>query len=114
MIEAKRVAEIWIDICEIYSNTREKTPKETMTAILNKYNLQEIAETFAAITKLKEHDGRIYGRNREEMEIIPTDPVCREWNHNNPLLNTGKTDYIHTAHINQLISELLRRKENAA
>lgn len=112
MTEANRIATIWVDICHIFDTTRETNPQTTMKAILDKYSLQEVAETFAAVTKYKKHDGRIYGKNREEMERITTEPILSEHSHANPLLETCKLDYIHTAHINQLITEL--RKEMMA
>ena len=112
MTEANRIATIWIDICDIFDLTRNETPQTTMKAILDKYSLQEVAETFAAITKYKKHDGRIYGKNREVMEGIPVEPVLIEHSHANPLLETHRLDYIHTAHINQMITEL--RKEMCA
>lgn len=34
---------------------------------------------------------------------------CVEYTRDNPLFRTGLCDHIHTAHINQLIGELIRR-----
>ena len=108
-LEAKQVANIWKRICEIYDETRETNrPDVTMEKILYEIDMNGVLEAFSAITKYKKHDGRIYGNNRKEMEMIETDPLLEECSHNNPLVNTYKLDHIHTAHINNLITELLK------
>ena len=108
MINAKETAIIWKEVQNVFDDTWHLTPKDTIDELLKKYDLQQLKETFAAVTKFKKYDGRIYGRNRSEMEKIPTDPLCEVFSHENPLLGTG-LDNIHTTHINQMITELLRR-----
>lgn len=108
MLNAKETAIIWMEVKKLFNETRDRTPKDTVDELLKKYNIQQLKEVFAGVTKLKKHDGRIYGKNREEMEKIQTDPLCEEHSHDNPLLGCGMDD-IHTAHINQMITELLRR-----
>ncbi len=107
-LKAKEIALLWKEICSIYDNSRDTTPEITMTGIIHTIGLEGALETFAAITQLKKSDGRIYGKNREEMEKIDVDPIVLEWSHNNPIRDT---DHIHTSHINQLITELLKVRD---
>lgn len=100
----------WKQICAIYDETRwDKTPADTMDAIVKSIGRENAYTTFATIAKLKEHDGRIYGKQREEMSSAPYITECVEYTRDNPLFRTGLCDHIHTAHINQLIGELIRR-----
>lgn len=64
-------------------------------------------EVFAVVSKIKQHDGRIYGRNREAMNAIPVNEDCVACDTDNPMFYAG-LDHIHTAHINQIITELLK------
>ena len=110
MIEADKAKNTWIRICGIYDQTREKKPSETMRSILKEMDYQDVLETFAAITKLKDHDGRISGYNKKAMEQVDTNPACIKIGPGNPLLDSGWIDYIHPTHIDQLIDALLREK----
>ena len=100
-LKAKEIAILWKEICSIYDKTRDTTPEKTIVRIIHTVGLEGALETFAAITQLKSGDGRIYGKNREEMEKIDIDPIALEHSHSNPL---SDLDHIHTAHINQLIT----------
>ncbi len=111
MIEAKRIAEVWLGVQTVFNDTRDKTPNDTINALLEEFTMQELLEAFAAVTKYKKHDGRIWGKQREEMEKIPTDPLLEEHSHSNPLLRTG-LDNIHTVHIDQMIRALLKVRES--
>ena len=113
MMEPKRTAEIWKAIVNIYKETREKTPAQTMEMILERWSLAEVKETFATIAKIKKHDGRIYGRNREAMDATETNPEATEWKYGNPMV-IQQLDEIHTTHINQLITALLEAERKAA
>ncbi len=115
MINAKETAIIWKEVCKAYNETRwDKTPADTIGFLLKSYNLQQLLETFAAVSKLKKDDGRIWDNYRKEIEKIPTDPLCEVWGHENPLFETGDLDHIHTSHINQLIEEVLKEQRNRA
>ena len=104
----REIAEDWQIIKSVYKETRDETPKETIDMLLTMIPLEDAKETFAVITKIKKHDGRIYGKNREIMEAYPTSLECCEWSNSNPVCKAGLDD-IHTTHINQLITELLKR-----
>ena len=108
-LKAKEIAILWEVICGIYDSTREwNSPERTMRKMIAKIGLDGVWETFSAITKLKKNDGRIYGKNREMMERFETAKVLEEHSHENPLIDTGLCDHIHTAHINNLITELIK------
>ena len=108
----RETAEVWKDICHVYDKTRPaNSPAVTMSDIILRHSREKALETFAAVTKFKKYDGRIYGSNRERMEAIATAPELTEYTHGNPLIDTGLMDHIHTAHINNLITELLKNRE---
>lgn len=110
MLDSKKCAEVWGFICETFKNKKEKeTPKETMDKILAEYDYNTVVEVFATVSSFKKHDGRIYGKNRDWMDSIAVNPLSAERDHCNPMFS-GKLDYIHTTHINQLITELRNRK----
>lgn len=101
----KECTEAWEKVKEIYGETREGSPKETVDRIVNSIGLEKTKEVFATVAAIKKGDGRIYGKNREYMESIPVNPKATIWSRENPMLYTGLDD-IHTAHINQMITEL--------
>lgn len=101
---------IWQDIIRIYNNTAVLTPKDTVDEILRQYSLEDTIYTFAVISAIKKYDGRIYGDNRKFMDSISIDPIYTEMTMENPMKGSGLDD-IHTAHINQMITEL-RKLEN--
>ena len=107
MIAPKDAADVWKRICEIYDQTREETPRETAEAVVRELGQEKAMEVFAIVTKLKAHDGRIYGKNRELMERIGTDPAAIKWERENPMVSS-LLDHIHPAHINQIIGELVK------
>ena len=101
---------IWQDIVRIYENTRGLAPQITVDEILKQYSLEDVIYTFAVISAIKKHDGRIYGDNRKFMDSISIDPVYAKMTAENLMKGCG-LDEIHTAHINQLITELRKRSE---
>ena len=106
MMNGTEAREAWQKVCEIYDATREENrPAVTIQAIIKELGIEKTREVFAVISKIKKNDGRIYGRNREFMDSIPTDPSISEWSRENPMLHAG-LDHIHTAHISNLITEL--------
>ena len=76
-----------------------------MCDIIHKFGIKKTEEVFATIAAIKKYDGRIYGKNRDYMNSIPVDSQIVEWRSGNPVIYAGLDD-IHTAHINQLITEL--------
>ena len=109
----REVAETWNKIVFIYQTTIENNnPKFTMEQIIEQLGLETVKETFAVISTIKKDDGRIYGFNRKYMGSIVFNPTCIELNSNNPVLRSG-IDEIHTAHINQLITELIYFEKEA-
>lgn len=105
MLESKECAEVWKRVVQIYDETRDKTPIDTMNSILNEFDLDTVTEVFATVSNIKKHDGRIYGENRKFMDSVLTNPKSEVWEFGNPMLRVGLDD-IHTSHINQLITEL--------
>ncbi len=101
-------ASIWKTVITCYQKTIEiNNPAITMAEIVNTIGLDNTKEIFATVSKIKEHDGRIYGANREYMNSIAINPDNVVWESSNPLIYAG-LDEIHTAHINNLITELRR------
>ena len=105
MMNPTECAKAWQAVINIYNNTRDTSPEITMKHILDVFGIKKTKEIFATIATIKEHDGRIYGANREYMKSVPVNPESVERVHGNPMLNAGLDD-IHTTHINQLITEL--------
>lgn len=105
MMNANEIANAWKEIVKIFNETRKTTPKTTINAIVDKLGMENTKEVFATVTAIKEHDGRIYGNNRDYMDSIPVDPQNTELGSGNPVIYAGLDD-IHTAHINQMITEL--------
>ena len=105
----EQVAETWKLIVCVFLKTRETAPANTIREILKTgADPADLYETFAVVTQIKKHDGRIYGENRKAMEAITVDPECLVWERPNPVMKAGLDD-IHPTHINQLITAL--RKE---
>ena len=106
MMNANEIAEAWKEIVKIYNETKEIAPPEgTLCDIIHKFAIKKTEEVFATIAAIKKYDGRIYGKNRDYMNSIPIDSQIIEWRSGNPVIYAGLDD-IHTAHINQLITEL--------
>lgn len=102
---------MWQDIVRIYNNTMDLTPQITVNEILKQYSLEDTIYAFAVISAIKKHDGRIYGDNRKFMDSISIDPVYVKWTAENPMKGCG-LDEIHTAHIDQMITELRKRSKD--
>ena len=113
MITPKEMAVVWEGIQKKYNETRHLTPEDTVNSILESYKLENVLETFAAITRIKEGDGRIWHTNRDWMNTIPVSPECYDWRNSeyrrfNEFFRTD-LDAIHTTHIDQMITELHKR-----
>ena len=101
MMNASEANKTWYIVRRIFKDTRELTPSDTILELGKVMSRNDIMEIFAIVTKIKEHDGRIYGKNREVMEAYPSDPEI------DYTMIKGLDD-IHPAHINQLIGELIK------
>lgn len=102
----------WVTVCDIYDETIEvNNPSVTMEKIIETLKFEEIEEVFATVAAFKKHDGRIYGNNRKYMDSISVNPECVERDHRNAMFSC-LLDHIHTAHINNLITELYKMKEH--
>lgn len=110
MMNANEIASAWKEVVKIYNNTSEQTPKVIMNEIVAKFGKRQTEELFATIAAIKKHDGRIYGKNREYMNSIPIDISLTVWGIENPIVYAGLDD-IHTAHVDQLITELRQMEE---
>lgn len=111
MIRANEIANAWKKIVRIYNDTSDQTPEVTMNYIIRELGVVQTKEVFATVAAIKKYDGRIYGINREYMNGVATDPQITEWRSGNPVIYAGLDD-IHTAHINQLITELRKLDKN--
>lgn len=107
MTNLVEIAKVWDGIIETYKETiPQNNPKVTVAAIYKKFGKAKTNEAFATIAAIKKHDGRISPRNRKKLSSIPVNPDCTVWDRIvNPMLKTD-LDYIHTAHIDNMITEL--------
>lgn len=106
MTDLVEIAKVWNGIIETYKETiPQNNPKVTVDAIYKKFGKAKANEAFATIAEIKKHDGRISQRNRKKLSSIPVNPDCTIWDRSNPMLRTD-LDYIHTAHIDNMITEL--------
>ena len=106
LMNPTQVAESWKEIVSIYENTVHKNkPALTMENIIFCLDFIKARETFAVIAAFKKNDGRISPSNRAYITSIPFDYKCLNINNYNPIIYSG-IDRIHTAHIDNLISEL--------
>lgn len=103
MTDLVEIAKIWNGIIEIYKETiPQNNPKVTVVAVYKKFGKAKTNEAFAT----KKHDGRISPRNRKKLSSIPVNPDCTVWDRMvNPMIGCN-LDYIHTAHIDNMITEL--------
>lgn len=103
MMTVREAQMAWWIVRKIYRETRDKTPADTVHEILFNSPLDRVTTTemFATITRIKEHDGRIYEENRKALEQVATNPEI-------DYVNMTGLDDIHTTHINQMITELLK------
>lgn len=107
MTDLVEIAKVWDGIIETYKETiPQNNPKVTVAAIYRKFGKEKANEAFATIAEIKKHDGRISQRNRKKLSTIPVNPDCTVWDRTiNPMIGTD-LDYIHTAHIDNMITEL--------
>ena len=106
MTDLHEIAKIWDGIIETYKETiPQNNPKITVAAIYRKFGKAKANEAFATIAEIKKHDGRITPWNRKKLSSIPVDQNCTVWDRMNPMLSVD-LDYIHTAHIDNMITEL--------
>lgn len=103
-------AKAWKTVVECYHRTCYESPIVTANLIVKEIGYPNAKEVFATIAKIKKYDGRIYGSNRDWTETVLTNPDSLIWESNNPLLYAG-LDEIHTAHINQIITELRKMED---
>ena len=100
MTDLVETAKVWDGIIEIYKETIiQNNPKVTVAAIYKKFGKEMANEAFATIAAISP-------RNRKKLSSIPVNPDCTVWDWMvNPMLRCD-LDYIHTAHIDNLITEL--------
>jgi len=88
----------------------EEGPIVTVDKVVEKYGLDNTINTFVIVSGIKKSDGRIYGENRKFMDSVLSSPMFWEWKTDYHMRDCGLDD-IHTAHINQMITELRKRSE---
>lgn len=114
MLTPNKCREAWDLILKIYDETiSQNNPRNTMDRIIEILGLERTKEVFAVVAAIKKHDGRIYGRNRDFANSIPYNEECTQRIFGNPMIYSG-LDHIHTAHINNLITELRKISEELA
>ncbi len=108
----KELKDLWIEVRNIYhaSVDANEIPSQTMSTIIDSIGLDATVEMFSAVAQIKKHDGRIYGANREWTNSIEVNPDALKREYGNEFIYAGLDD-IHTAHINQIITELRKMKE---
>lgn len=99
---------MWIDICKMFENTRNYSPSKTIDKIINKYGKNRTLEMFSIVSKLLKNDGRIYSENIDYFKFVPID-VDADSVRFTYYGGCNSLDYIHPAHINQMMTELRRR-----
>ncbi len=107
--KAFECAENWKKVVRIYKETADCSPEDTAKQIIEELGLEDALITFSTMAHIKQHDGRIYGDNRKAMDNTPYIEEAVRWESGNPMLSAGLDD-IHTAHINQIITYLLKDK----
>ena len=110
LLSPEECAIVWQKIVRCYKISVEKNenPTDTVERILKAVGDKDrVLQTFATVAQIKKHDGRIYGKNREFMVNYPVNEAATIWDSSNPLIRAGLDD-IHTTHINQLITELIK------
>lgn len=107
MTDLVEIAKVWDGIIETYKETiPQNNPKVTVAAIYKKFDKAKVNEAFATVAAIKKYDGRISCANRKKLSSIPVNPDCTVWDWIiNPMIGCN-LDYIHTAHIDNLITEL--------
>ena len=100
----------WDMIINIYNQSKE-SPSKTIGEVIEVLGQDVALEVFATVSKIKIHDGRIYGENREFMNKIPVNSESVLWEASNPMIYEG-LDRIHPTHINQLITALSEVNES--
>ncbi len=110
----KELKDLWLKVREIFHASFDagEIPSQTMDKIVDAIGLDAAVEVFAAVAQIKKHDGRIYGKNREWTDSIPVNPDALTWAYGaiNEFCSAGLDD-IHTAHVNQLITELRKKAQ---
>lgn len=106
MMTPKECADAWKVVCEQYDATIPgNKPSTTMSKIIDALGREKTKEVFATVAAIKDQDGRISRYNRQYLKSIEINPESTVWSHENPM-SYAELDYIHTAHIDNLISEL--------
>ena len=52
----EELKELWKRVREIYAETRDTNPRETITKIIEEMGFESAREVFAALAKIKKHD----------------------------------------------------------
>lgn len=108
---SKECAKAWKMVVSIYDETRDETPAVTMQRIIKELGKQQAMEVFATVVAMKKDDGRISDKNKEAMNAVEYNHESAVWGNGNPMVYAG-LDFIHPAHINQLITELIKNEQN--
>ena len=114
MLSSKEMAAIYKDIVKCFRNTWLLSPKDTIDAALKLHSFSDVAETFAALGKMKERNGGINGENREWLNGIPVAEEC--YDRQDPKYRDSEflqcdLDVISPASINQIVTALRKMEK---
>lgn len=112
MADVKELISGWNTIKEAYDATRaENNPETTAKEILGHMSYEEFYCVMNAFVHIKKGDGRLSNRNRSMLCAHDKYRDFFEWDRENPFIRAG-LDHIHTAHIDNLISAVLKLNES--
>ena len=107
MMTTTELTKAWKTVIAVYQETLHSSPKQTADAIIDRLGCSETLEVFATVTQIKANDCRISSQNRRKMAAIPVNLEAISWESGNKFIHAG-LDEIHTAHIDQIITELVK------
>ena len=102
----------WQTFVEIYRNERRTSNNYVITAYkcVEQLGMETMLELMATVVAIKQNDGRFYPENRKFLDKIPKNQEAVNVTAGNPFIYVNPNlDSVHSAHLNQIISEL--RKE---
>lgn len=101
--------EKWQKVIAIYNEARQESPKATIDKVIAELGKEDTLTVFSTVARIKVrmHDGRIYGKEKDAMMVAPYVPEAVDDGTGYPMRFAGIDD-IHTTHIHQLIRELIR------
>ena len=110
MLNATEIADNWRKVVEIKNSSEGHRPDLDAKSIVDILGLESTLETFSCIIRIKENDGRIYGKVREYFSNIEVDESAAVYERGNPVIYAGLDD-IHPTHIQQIAQYIMQIAE---